>query len=225
MACGTGDSLIWDTLSISNCCFKIKTPTILLCRDPHNVNGICSRKSCPLANSQYSTVILKDGKITLYTKTAERAHMPSKLWDKVDLPEDFAEAEKIIDYELMYWDKWMIDKVKERFIRLTEVLENQRRIRMEENTVRVVPIKMKLERRNLSRETRALNVAHIQLSVKEELKRKLKAGEYGEIYNIQQEEFEDVAEEIEEPTVFVDESDFEKMFEEEEEVAEYELAE
>ena len=216
MACGTADCLVWEILEYSHCSFRAKADLLSFCRNPENVTGICNRKSCPLANSQYSTVRLIQGKIILHTKTAERAHMPSKLWDKIELPENVEEANKIIDQELQYWDEWLIDKVKFRYVRLMEVLENMRKIRQEEKEVKILPIKKKLERRNKAREQRALNVAHVEYTVKEELKRKLKSGEYGDVYNIKEDEFNEALNDIEEPFEFVDESDFEEVAEEEE---------
>jgi len=142
--------------------------------------------------------------------------MPSKLWDKVELPEDVEAGNKIIEQEMQYWDDWQIEKVKVRYVRLLEVLNNMRRVRVEEKNVKILPIKKKLERRNKAREERALNVAHVEYTVKEELKRKLKDGEYGTIYNIQEEEFNEALDDIEQPVEFVDESDFEEVAEEEE---------
>lgn len=216
MACGTADCLIWEILDSSHCSFRAKADTVNFCRNPENVTGLCNRKSCPLSNSQYGTCRLIKGKVVLHTKTAERAHMPSKLWDKVELPEDVEAGNKIIEQEMQYWDDWQIEKVKVRYVRLLEVLNNMRRVRVEEKNVKILPIKKKLERRNKAREERALNVAHVEYTVKEELKRKLKDGEYGTIYNIQEEEFNEALDDIEQPVEFVDESDFEEVAEEEE---------
>lgn len=220
MACGTADSHIWEILEYGNCSFKAKSETINFCRNPDNVTGVCDRKSCPLANSKYATVRLVKGTIILQMKTAERAHMPNRLWEKIELPEDAEAAQKIIAEQLMYWDEWLIDKVKFRYTRLLEVLENMRRMRQEADKVKVVPIKKRVEKRNRSREARALNVAHVELTVKEELKRKMKAGEYGEVYNIDQTTFDDVLDDVEQPQEFVDESDFEEYVDEEEELVE-----
>ncbi|EAY08441.1 Mak16 protein [Trichomonas vaginalis G3] len=220
MACGTADSLVWEILKFENCCFRVKTDTLIFCRNEDNVTGICDRKSCSLANSQYGTVMLEKGKLILKTKTAERAHMPSKMWQKIELPENPEEAYKIIEYEMQYWDAWLIEKVKFRYGRLLETLQNMREMRKKEGQVKSLPIKKKIERRNATREQRALNVAHVEYSVQEELKRRLKAGEYGEIYNLNQAEFQDNLDELageEEEVDFVDASDFEELVEEEEE--------
>ncbi|CAJ0757208.1 13505_t:CDS:2 [Entrophospora sp. SA101] len=62
------------------------------CQNEYNVTGFCSRQSCPLANSQYATVREINGTIYLYTKIAERAHTPAKIWQKTKLLKNYKKA-------------------------------------------------------------------------------------------------------------------------------------
>ena len=224
MACGTSDALVWEILNYENCCFRVKTDTLTFCRNDENVTGICSRKSCSLANSQYATVNLVKGKLILRNKTAERAHMPNRMWEKIELPEDPVEANKIIDAELQYWDSWLIKKVKFRYSRLRDTLERMREMRQKEGEVKQTTIKKKIEKRNASREKRALKVAYVEDTVKQALKKRLADGVYDGIVNFDTEQFQQDLDEIEDqqPIEFVDESDFEELEEEEEQL---ELAE
>ncbi|CAI7871624.1 unnamed protein product [Closterium sp. NIES-54] len=68
---------------LSATCVNLSPPCVTLCRQqtdtfcrhPFNLNAICKRGVCPLANSRYATVREHDGELFLYMKTTERAHM------------------------------------------------------------------------------------------------------------------------------------------------------
>ena len=53
------------------------------------------------ARHRYATVLEKEGVLYLYMKTIERAHTPRKLWERVKLSGDYAEALKQIDKHLV----------------------------------------------------------------------------------------------------------------------------
>jgi protein MAK16 len=212
------DALIWEILKSTNCTFRAKAQDRNFCRNVDSTTGLCDDKACPLANSQYATTRLISGKIYLSMKSAERRHMPAKQWQRIELPEDVDAGLQIIDRELEYWDDWLIDKVKFRYRRIVDTLSNMRVLRQAPK-VKVLPIRGRVEKRNRSREERALSVAHIQDEVKRELVTRLKDGAYG-IYNLEEEEFNDALDEYEQEVEFVDESDFDEDEDAEEEQAE-----
>jgi protein MAK16 len=214
------DSLIWEILRGVNCTFRVKAIDRNFCRNVDSTTGLCDHRACPLANSQYATARLISGKIYLSMKTAERAHLPGKMWQRIELPEDSDAGMAIIDRELQYWDEWLINKIKFRYTRIIETLQNMRRLRPAPK-VKSLPIKKRVERRNAAREERALSVAHIEHRVKEELLTRLRQGVY-DIYNLEEEEFNEALDDFAQEIEFVDESDFED--EEEEEQREIELA-
>ncbi|KAJ2745807.1 MAK16-like protein [Coemansia sp. BCRC 34301] len=173
------DGIVWEVLNNQFCSFKVKTDLGNLCRHPYNVTGRCNRRDCPLANSKYATVREHGGRIYLCVKTAERAHIPAKQWEKIALPKNFAQAIEVIDKELIYWPDWMINICKQRLTRITQYLIRMRRLKLKNKTT-LVPIKKKLERREKSREIRAEAAARLDQSIEKELLERLKSKAYGD---------------------------------------------
>ncbi|KAJ1857333.1 Protein MAK16-like protein [Coemansia sp. RSA 1822] len=173
------DGIIWEVLNNQFCSFKIKTDVGNLCRHPHNLTGRCNRKECPLANSKYATVRETNGRIHLCLKTAERAHMPAKQWEKIELPRNYAQAVAIIDENMQYWPGWMINICKQRLTKITQYLIRMRKLKLKSKHT-LVPIKKKLERREKSREIRAEAAARLDQSIEKELLERLKSKAYGD---------------------------------------------
>lgn len=177
------DNLIWEVINKQFCSFQVKPGNGQdFCRNPHNVTGFCDRKSCPLANARYATVRAQEGKLYLYMKTAERAHTPAKLWQRVRLSKDFNKALGQIEKQLMYWDEFNIVKCKQRFTRLKQVAINERRmaLREDQSERHYVGVKHKVKKREEKRERKALAAARIEKAIEKELFDRLKSGAYGD---------------------------------------------
>jgi protein MAK16 len=188
------DDIVWHIINHGFCSFKTKTETQTFCRNEYNVTGLCSRRSCPLANSRYATVLEKDGTCYLYVKTPERSHTPAKMWEVTELSNNYSAALKQIDNLLIYWPKWIKHKCKQRFTKITQYLIRLRTLRSKVRK-KIIHVNKKVERREARRESKAEAAAKLDMHIKQELLERLKQGTYGEIYNFPPESFQEALDE------------------------------
>eukprot|EP00667_Euglena_gracilis_P014557 EG_transcript_15074 len=173
------DDYIWDVLNRTFCSFKIKLKKTdeKFCRNKYNASGMCSYRACPLANSQYATVLEKDGKSYLNIKTIERAHLPKKLWEAIELSKDTKEALAQIEENLQWWPRRMVIRCKVRYLRIKEYLARMRRLAIKPGP-KLVNIKKKEERVLDIREEKAHRIAALETSIEKELLKRLREGVY-----------------------------------------------
>ncbi|KAJ5147889.1 Protein MAK16 [Penicillium atrosanguineum] len=180
------DEIVWQVINQQFCSYKLKTTKGQnFCRNEYNVSGLCNRQSCPLANSRYATVRSdpETGAMYLYMKTIERAHMPSKWWERIRLPSNYAKALEMLDDKLIYWPKFLIHKCKQRMTRLTQVNIRMKNISKEEDRLgeTIVPkLAPKIRRREATRERKAESAAKVERAIERELIERLRSGAYGD---------------------------------------------
>lgn len=115
-------------------------------------------------------------------KTIERSHLPSKLWERIKLSQNYTTALSQIDERLIYWPKFLLHKCKQRLTRLTQVAITSRRLAKEDERLgeKLVGVKPKVKRREATRERKALAAAKLERAIEKELVERLRSGAYGD---------------------------------------------
>jgi hypothetical protein len=113
------------------------------------------------------------GVLYLYTKTAERAHSPKHLWERIRLSKNYLTALAQVDEALVHWPAYLIHKNKQRLTKITQYLIRARRLALSDKPELQI-VNQKTERLERKREDKALTAAKLEKSIERELLSRLK---------------------------------------------------
>ena len=177
------DSVVWDIINHSFCSYKAKVAKErTFCQNEYNVTGLCIRSACPLANSGYATIREENGVCYLYQKTAERAHTPKHLWEKIKLPANYTKALDVVSKQLEFYPKYLVHRNKQRLTKIHQMIIRMRKLKLKAR-VRVDTTNAKVDKREVRKEEKALKAAQLDRAIEEELLERLKQVSESEIYN------------------------------------------
>lgn len=176
------DGIVWECIGKRFCSFRVRTPTQNFCLNRYSITGVCERSLCPLANSQYATVLDVDGHVVLHMKVIERAHLPAEQWELIELSQDYKVAVKQLHRHLKYWPLHIRDNCR---LRLKKIKEMHHRMHLLEQAInpRMTNVLKKVERREMKREAKALAAAQLEKNLQKELLAMLKEKKYEGVYN------------------------------------------